>query len=179
MPACTFAPVTEDHLETLIRIINYYILNTTVSFHDAILSAEDMREKVFFNKLWYGAFVIQRETEIIGYCAVSPWKKQEAYRHTAEVNIYLHEQHTGRGYGSEALAWLEDFAIRNDIQNLIAGVCSENIPSIRLFEKNGRLCARYEWSWANRRAALRGWLRAIRRSWCALASSQTRRRPGR
>jgi len=102
-------------------------------------------DKLFFDKPYYRSFLIVTDGAIAGYCAVSPWKKQEAYRHTAEVNIYLDHRRTGNGIGSLAIKRLEEFAVENDINTLIAGLCSENTPSRKLFEKNGYIqCAHFQ-----------------------------------
>lgn len=61
---CTYTEVNETHLEGLSAILNYYIANTTVTFHKEAISAEGMREKVFFDKPWHGAFVIQMNEEV-------------------------------------------------------------------------------------------------------------------
>lgn len=141
----TFTHTTEEHLSALVDILNHYILNSIVTFHKEPLTSLEMREKVFFSFPFYRSFTILDGKNIIGYCAVSPWKKQEAYRHTAEVNIYLHNTLIGKGIGSIALSHAEAFAKENEINNLIAGLCSENIPSKMLFEKNGYiLCAHFK-----------------------------------
>ena len=144
MPAYTFEDVEEEHLNRLAEILNYYVLNSTVTFHKEPLQAADMKDKVFFDKPYHKSFLIKEDAEIIGYCAVSQWKKQEAYRNTAEVNIYLDHTHIGKGIGANAIQYLETYATQNSIHTLIAGLCSENIPSKKLFEKNGyKLCATF------------------------------------
>lgn len=102
----SFRPVIDEDLSFLAIIINHYIEHTTVSFHTEKLQPEDMREKVFFGNLAFQAFTIRCGKAVIGYCAFSPWKKQEAYRHTAEVNIYLSPDYTGAGIGSTAIRHL-------------------------------------------------------------------------
>lgn len=142
---CTFAEVNESHLEILAGILNYYIEHTTVTFHKEPINHEGMREKVFFDKPWNKAFVIQLGEQIAGYCAVSQWKKQEAYRHTAEINIYLRHDVMGKGIGPQAIQYLEEFALNNQMHTLIAGLCSENTPSRKLFERNGYMhCATFK-----------------------------------
>jgi phosphinothricin acetyltransferase len=144
METISFQPVTEDLLRTLADIMNYYIEHTTVSFHTEKLSEVDMRKKVVFNHPAFKAFAIRQGDEVIGYCAVSPWKKQQAYRHTGEVNIYLVPTHTCKGIGSKAIGYLVDYAKKQDIRNLIAGLCSENVASQKLFEKAGfEKCAHF------------------------------------
>lgn len=132
-----FPKLEEKHLNSVAQILNYYVLNSIVTFHTHPLDEEGMREKVFFTSPIYRAFLIMENNSIIGYCAITPWKKQEAYRHTAEINIYIDKGHTGKGIGLLAIQHLEQWAKENDIRVLIAGACSENIPSIRLFEKSG------------------------------------------
>lgn len=145
MEAIAFISVREDLLRAFADIINYYIEHTTVSFHTQLLSEEDMKDKIFFQHPAFQSFAIMKADELIGFCAVSPWKKQEAYRHTGEINIYLAPEQTGKGIGGIAIAQLIAHAQANDIQNLIAGLCSENYPSRRVFEKAGfELCAHFK-----------------------------------
>ena len=140
-----FTDINEQHLGALAAILNYYVENSTVTFHKMPLQPDEMKDKVFFDKPFYRSFLITDDNSVLGYCAVSPWKKQEAYRHTAEVNIYLAHQFTGSGLGSLALVHLEEFAKANGIQVLIAGLCIENEPSKKLFEKNGYVqCAHFK-----------------------------------
>jgi len=144
MVTCTFEDIKQEHLSRLADILNYYVRHTTVTFHKEPLTASDMQEKVFFNMPYHKSFLIKDGTKIIGYCAVSQWKKQEAYRKTAEVNIYLDHVYTGKGIGTVAIQHLEDYATGNGIHTLIAGLCIENVPSKRLFEKCGYdLCATF------------------------------------
>lgn len=140
-----FSEVQEAHLPVLAEILNHYILNSTFTFHKDPLAAEEMREKVFFEKPYYTSLLISSGEDVIGYVALSPWKKQEAYRHTAEINIYLHPEHTQKGVGTKAIAKLEEVARNNDISVLIAGICSENTASIALFSKCGfQHCAHFK-----------------------------------
>jgi len=141
----TFEEAQNFHLPLLAEILNYYVLNSTVTFHKEVLTAIDMTDKVFFDQPYYKCYVISEGGKPIGYCAVSQWKKQEAYRHTAEINMYLHHSYTGKGIGSSAIQHLESFAKANDIHTLIAGLCSENMPSKKVFEKNGYTqCATFQ-----------------------------------
>jgi phosphinothricin acetyltransferase len=138
-------PASEHHASELAAIMNYYIQNTTVSFFTESLSSAEMCTRLFFREEYYQAFVISEAGSVIGYCAVSQWKKQEAYRHTGEINIYLHPEFTGKGIGPALLAYAESFAKEHDIRTLIAGLCSENMPSRKLFERTGyQLCANFE-----------------------------------
>lgn len=64
-----FEPIEEKHLEEIAGRLNFYVVNTTVTFHKKLLSADDLREKVYFDKPYYKSFLIRKKgcEEIIGY----------------------------------------------------------------------------------------------------------------
>jgi L-amino acid N-acyltransferase YncA len=145
MDQLIFQEARIDDLAILADILNYYIEHTTVSFHTKPVTIEEMSTKIFFDQPRFKTFVIRDMDLIIGYCGLSPWKKQEAYAHTGEISVYLAHDFTGKGIGSVAIKYLVTNAKGNDINNLIAGICSENIPSIKAFEKAGfEQCAHFE-----------------------------------
>ena len=78
MGTIIFEDVTAASLPKLADILNYYVAHTTVTFHTAKLTLADMHSKVFFEHPRFKSFLIKHGGNIIGYCAVSPWKKQEA-----------------------------------------------------------------------------------------------------
>lgn len=130
-------PVAMHHLPALGTILNHYITQTTVSFYTEALDDKAMAGKIFFTEKHYQTFVLEEADVAIGYCAVTPWKQQQAYRQTAEISIYLEPGRTGKSLGALLLRHAEHFARQHHIKMLIAGLCTENIPSRKLFEKNG------------------------------------------
>jgi L-amino acid N-acyltransferase YncA len=139
-----FEPLQETHLAPVCDIYNYYIRNTTATFHTFPLTMNEMRELVFFNNPKYQTYAICREQQVCGYILLTQHKKRAAYDRTAEVTVYLTSAHTGRGLGSTALRFIEERARQARFHVLVATVCGENRPSIRLFLKNGySQCAHY------------------------------------
>jgi phosphinothricin acetyltransferase len=140
-----FEEAREEHLPKLLEIYNYYILNSTATFHINPISMEEMREIIFFDNPKYKAFVIKEKEDICGYCILTQFKKREAYDISAEVTVYLKPDYVGKGIGSLAIKHIETLARKNDIHALIAIICGENEKSIKLFEKNGYIkCAHYK-----------------------------------
>jgi phosphinothricin acetyltransferase len=102
----------EEHLPEVLEIYNYYILNTTVTFHSHELSADEMRELVFFDSDKYKAFIIKEDEKTCGYVILTQYRKREAYDGTAEVTVYLRHDCCGRGLGSMAVRFAEQLAKR-------------------------------------------------------------------
>ena len=108
MGGCYFSEMKEEHLDSVLQIYTYYVLNTTATFHAKPLTREDMKELVFFQDEKYKTFVICEDTKVLGYFFISQHKKREAYDGTAEVSIYLDPASVGKGFGSRALHHIEE-----------------------------------------------------------------------
>jgi L-amino acid N-acyltransferase YncA len=137
MSACTFHEVTEAHLPELREIYNYYVRETTISFHMEEQSLSEMKQNVMHANPRYPAYVIQRDGIMQGYVLITQHKSKQAYDWTGEVTIYLHHEQLGRGIGRQALAFIESIARKLQYHVLVATICTENERSQRLFESSG------------------------------------------
>ncbi|BBB89959.1 MAG TPA: N-acetyltransferase family protein [Methylomusa anaerophila] len=139
-----FEEMNEEYLDKVLQIYTYYVFNTNATFHTQALTREEMRDIVFFDSERYKTFVIFEENDICGYVLITQYKKREAYNATAEVTIYLKPEFKGKGIGSMAVKYIEEYGKLQEMHVLIATICGQNEESIRLFEKNGyNKCAHY------------------------------------
>ena len=132
-----FEPVEEKHIAPLRDIYNYYVENTTVTFHSEILDSEEMKGILFFKNPRFKSFAILNSNEVVGYVILSYYKPRQAYDFTAEVTIYLHPEQTGKGIGSKAMEFIEKAACESKFHALLGVICAENDSSIKLFKKFG------------------------------------------
>lgn len=140
-----FKEVTEEYISDLLNIYNYYVLNTTATFHSKLLSEEAMKKLIFFDDPKYKTFLIIKDETLCGYVLLTQHKSREAYDGTGEVTVYLKPDNVGTGVGSLAVKYIEEFAWDKGFHVLIATICGENQKSIKLFERNGyEKCAHYK-----------------------------------
>lgn len=145
MPTINFVEINESYLPKVREIYNYYIQNTTATFHIQPVTLDEMRRIVFYSDPRFKTYLIFDHDQLCGYCILARYKEREAYSITAGASLYLHPEFTGKGIGSEALKFLESLARQNGFHSLIGGICLENTASIKLFEKNGYTkCAHYK-----------------------------------
>lgn len=130
-------PFTDNYLDAATEIYNYYIKNSTATFHTDEISNEGMRSILYHDDDRYITLGILDNNELCGYAYIAPYKKRQAYRISAEVTIYLKPGYNGKGIGSLVLEALDKHAKENEIHSLLAVICGENTASIRLFAKNG------------------------------------------
>jgi L-amino acid N-acyltransferase YncA len=141
----TYKEIEDKHLQDVLDIYNYYVINTTVSFHTEPISLNEIKQSVIFDKLIYKSFLILKDDNITGYVLINQHKKKQAYDVSGEVTIYLKPEYVGQGIGGKALKFIENFAKDKGFHVLIATICQENDKSKYLFEKNGyNQCAHFK-----------------------------------
>ncbi|WP_245976130.1 GNAT family N-acetyltransferase [Paenibacillus prosopidis] len=140
-----FEGIQEKHLSKIRDIYNYYVLNTTISFHTEALTINEIRASVMNQNAKYKSYVIVEEELIKGYILITQHKNKQAYDVTAEVTIYLDPNHLGEGIGSAAIPFVEEAGRNHGFHVLIATICTENERSARLFERHGYIkCAHFK-----------------------------------
>jgi phosphinothricin acetyltransferase len=132
----TFKEIAEIDLGLVKEIYNYYIINSTVTFHTEKVSVEELKEMLPVMNSLYKSYLIYYGSDICGYCYFTEYKKKQAYKRTADIAIYLKPGFTGKGIGKISLDHLEKMAKSSGIKTLLAFISEGNMQSVNLFEKN-------------------------------------------
>ncbi|TFW34021.1 arsinothricin resistance N-acetyltransferase ArsN1 family B [Massilia horti] len=119
-------------------IYNHYVCNTTVTFEESPVTAEEMTRRLQAVQAsglpW---LVTELDGKVLGYAYATKWKERSAYRFSAECTIYLERTMHGRGLGKslyrELLAVLADLGVHA----VIGGIAQPNLASVGLHEKLG------------------------------------------
>lgn len=129
--------VKDEDAEQITEIYNYYVLETHSTFEIQPLKLADMRMRFEYIARSHPFLVAEREAEILGYAYATPFKLRDAYRHSAEVSVYVKRGAHGRGIGTGLYTELFAALYQNDAHALIAGIALPNEASIRLHEGFG------------------------------------------
>jgi L-amino acid N-acyltransferase YncA len=136
-PTIAFSELETSNYEFIAAIYNYYVMNSTATFHLEPLSVEQITAVLPKNHPLYKTWVINYHGEPCGYCYLNYWKPREAYNRSAEVTLYLKPEFHGKGIGKATLEFLEIQARKAGISNLLGVITAENLPSIGLFKSMG------------------------------------------
>jgi L-amino acid N-acyltransferase YncA len=82
--------------------------------------------------LQFARIVARKDSEIIGWAALSPVSRRQAYAGVAEVSVYVASPHRGAGVGRALLAGLVAESEQHGIWTLQAIVFPENVATIAL-----------------------------------------------
>ena len=128
----------EEDAAELVRIYNYYIDNTCITFETEAIDKDEMArriaEAICIPLPW---LVAEQGGRILGYAYASKWKGRCAYRFAVESTIYLDPDRTGKGAGSKLYAALIEAIRLHSMRSVIGGISLPNEASIRLHERLG------------------------------------------
>ena len=130
-------PVIFNDASQIAEIYNYYILNSHSTFETEEIAADDMQNRIGYLNKNYPFLVAEENERVLGYAYATQFKLRDAYKHSAEVSVYVKNGEHGRGFGKRLYKNLFDELFRKDFHALIAGIALPNEASIRLHEKFG------------------------------------------
>ncbi len=88
-------------LEILTKIYNYEVENGTATFDMTPKSVEERKE--WFNAHNHDAHplivAVGDDSLVTGYASLSSYGAKDAFKTTAELSIYVHQNHRGKGIG--------------------------------------------------------------------------------
>lgn len=130
-----------DDLPAIVAIYNSTIPSRQVTADLEPVSVESRmawfaQHQSAHRPLW----VVEQDGMLLGWLSYSDFHARAAYRHTAELGIYIHEAARGRGLGSYLLQQAITHAPAMSIRTLVGLIFAHNIASLKLFERHGFAC---------------------------------------
>ena len=115
---------TPQDAEALLQIYGYYVENTAVSFEYTTPTAEEFRGGIQKTLTEYPYSVAEENGKAVGYAYAAAFRSRQAYKHWAEVSIYIDRTHRGKGIGKALYTALEEILAKQNICTLCACVAS-------------------------------------------------------
>ncbi len=121
----------------ILGIYNHYVEQTTVTFEEAAVSADEMQRRIMEVTSRFPWLVCEQDGTVVGYAYAAPWKTRSAYRHSVETTIYLDPNATGKGIGTTLYRALIDGLRARNVHCAVGGIALPNPASVALHEKLG------------------------------------------
>ncbi len=119
------------------EIYNHYIANTVVTFEEAVLTPQAMRNRIDSYLQRYPWLVAEVSGQLVGYCYASPFHQRAAYRHTAEATVYVRLGHERQGIGKMLYEPLLASLADRGCHVVLAAIALPNAGSAGLHEAFG------------------------------------------
>lgn len=113
---------TAEDAKSIQRIYAPYVEKTAITFEYEVPCIDDFQQRIIGTLKEYPYIVATEQERIIGYAYASSFHSRAAYRHSAEVSIYLHEKWHKKGVGKQLYQELENRLIQQNVFVLYACV---------------------------------------------------------
>jgi len=141
----SFGPITAADGEAVIDIFNYYIRNSFAAYPEDPVPYEFFSRFPGISEHYPSVIVKDSGGTVAGFGMLRPHNPMPAFRHTAEITYFILPDLTGKGLGSQMLAYLEREGRKRGISTILAGISSLNEGSIRFHTRHGfSECGRFE-----------------------------------
>lgn len=112
--------VNENDAEQLLKIYDYYVKNTAITFEYETPSVDEFKIRICNTLKKYPYLVSERNNKIVGYCYAGAFHERKAYDWAVETSIYIDKEYHGLGLGKELYTALEHALSLQNIINLNA-----------------------------------------------------------
>jgi L-amino acid N-acyltransferase YncA len=129
--------VTLNDVERIKEIYNHYIVNTVHTFEAAILTDEQVAQRINKYQPNYPWYVAESDNTVIGYAYASEFIERTAYKFTSEVTIFIDKNYTKGGAGKKLLAQLVKDMSTLGYTALISIIAVPNPASVKLHKAFG------------------------------------------
>lgn len=127
-------------IESITRIYNESIVEGGYTGDLVALSVEDRMAWYICHQNNYSVFVKEKDGVVIGYIALSPYRKGRlAFSGACEISYYLLRDYRGHGFGNNLIEYAINYALEVDFHLIVAIVLDCNKRSTKLLEKYGFL----------------------------------------
>ena len=129
---------TQADLEQFAEIVNHYIENTAINFHDRPQTEDDWEATWLVLNARYPLLVADDGAGLIaGIAYASPWKLRGAYEWTAEVSVYVRVGHERLGIGRALCSRMLEVMDAQGYRAIVAVIALPNQASVALHESLG------------------------------------------
>lgn len=129
---------SQNDLKAIHHIFNEILIHTTATFEETPYTLDMWNEIFVMKQVQSLPFIVaEQKNEVVGYGTFGPFRKASGYRITMEHSLHVDKRFRGQGIGNTILAELIHRAKSLGIENLVAAVDSDNLPSIQIHKKFG------------------------------------------
>jgi phosphinothricin acetyltransferase len=128
---------TVKDLGAITEIYNEAILSTVATFDTVPKTVEEQKPWFESHDSKHPIFVAEQDNAVVGWASLSKWSDRCAYSDTAEISVYVKEEHRGKGIGKKLMQETLTQGRKGGLHAVIARISESNEASVRLHEAFG------------------------------------------
>lgn len=128
-----FRPLVKQDWLRVSAIYGLGIATGNATFQQEIPTWEEWND----NHIKSCRILVEKDTQILGWAALSPVSSRDVYKGVAEVSVYIAPPFSGQKVGVSLLQELIGASEKQGFWTLQAGIFPENIASLKIHEQLG------------------------------------------
>jgi phosphinothricin acetyltransferase len=130
-------PAILDDLPAITEIYNEAIRNTVSTMDTVEKKVAERREWFDYHGDQYPLLVCEEQETVAGWASLNLWSDRIAYALTAEVSVFIHTEHRGKGIGKRLVKEIITAGKTAQRHLLVARISTENEISLNMFRRAG------------------------------------------
>jgi phosphinothricin acetyltransferase len=124
-------------LGQITEIYNDAIEKTTATFDTQPKTLEEQKEWFANHDARHPVLIAEQDDLIVGWASLSQWSDRCAYSDTAEISLYVKEEHRGKGIGKQLMKVIIQEGKTAGLHTVIARIAGSNKISADLCKSFG------------------------------------------
>lgn len=138
MDNIAFRDAAPDDAEGILKIYQYYVEKTAITFEWTVPGLEEFRERMIRTMKKYPYIVAETDGRIVGYAYAGPFVGREAYDWSVEMTIYLDHEARHKGLGKRLYGVMENILKAMHVLNLYACIGYPKVEDAYLTKNSAR-----------------------------------------
>jgi len=132
-----FRSATIEDLDAITEIYNEAIIKTVATFDTELKTKEDQKKWFDDHGSKNPILVAEQNGVMVGWASLSKWSDRCAYSDTAEISLYIKEEHQGKGIGRRLIEAIIKEGEKTGLHTIIARITEGNESSFHLHRSVG------------------------------------------
>jgi len=128
---------TLKDLGGITEMYNEAIWKTVATFDTNPKTVEEQKPWFESHDSMHPILVAEQDGKIVGWASLSKWSDRCAYSDTAEISVYVKEEHQGKGIGKKLMQEILAQGQKGGLHTVVARIAESNEASVRLHEAFG------------------------------------------
>ncbi|MDO8562609.1 MAG: arsinothricin resistance N-acetyltransferase ArsN1 [Candidatus Limnocylindria bacterium] len=128
---------TAADAETIARVHNEGIADRVATLDTEWRTAEDRQRWLAERGPHHPVVVAEAEGRVVGWASLNVFNPREAYRHVADLSVYVAREARGRGAGTALLQRVIELAHELGFHKLVLAAMPWNAAGIALYRREG------------------------------------------
>lgn len=116
----------ENDAQAIRKIYEPYVTDTAVTFEYEVPSVDEFKRRINNTLEKYPYLVLIEDGVIVGYAYAGAFRTREAYKHSAELSVYLDMNCRRKGYGSYLYQKLQEILYKQNIYTIHACITNKD-----------------------------------------------------